>query len=308
LSIVPRVSRRTRRRPPVPLDPNQPYKVFCRDFDVEVEAEKLDSVVGPCRASTSEGRLAEVENGLAAWSIRHDFAALETAARIRAINSQEMLEDTVVSLLIDHSGSMRGQTMLLAAGTVMMASDLLQGLKVKKEVLGFTTVRWKGGLSRQKWLRSGRPVYPGRLNDLLHVIYCSTGETPVMRRYATMLRSDLTKENLDGEALEWAASRLRRRPEKQKHIIVISDGAPVDDSTLAENGAEYLENHLQSVISAIAREGDIQLSAIGINIAVDRYYEHSLVISTPDDLGGAVLQLIEQLLTVEAAKATDASK
>jgi transglutaminase-like putative cysteine protease len=289
--------RRVRTATPVPLDPSKPYQAFCHDFDLEVEAEKIDAVLGPARNSISEERFAEIEKSVAAWRVHHELAALETAARIRSANSQDVLEDTVVSLLIDHSGSMRGQPILLAARAAMMASDLLEGLRTKHEVLGFTTVRWKGGLSREKWLRSGRSPYPGRLNDVLHIIYCSAGQRLHARHCATMLREELLKENLDGEAIEWAASRLRKREENRKFIIVVSDGAPVDDSTLVQNGGQYLENHLRSVIQQIAQAGDIQLLAIGIGHAVDRYYERSITVATADDLGTALLELIEQLVS-----------
>jgi Cobalamin biosynthesis protein CobT VWA domain len=282
---------------PVPLDAAKPYQVFCRDFDLEVESDKLDLALGLARNSMSQERLAEIEKDLVAWRVHHELAVLETAARIRSANSQDVLEDTVVSLLIDHSGSMRGQCMLLAARAAMMASDLLDGLGAKQEVLGFTTARWKGGLSREKWLRSGRPPYPGRLNDVLHIIYCSAGQKLHARHCAMMLREELLKENLDGEAIQWAASRLRKREESRKFIILVSDGAPVDDSTLVENAGAYLENHLRSVIQEIAQAGDIQLSAIGIGHAVDRYYERSITVSTPDDLGTALLELIEQLFS-----------
>jgi cobaltochelatase CobT len=286
----------------VPLDPSKPYGVYCCDFDIEVEAKDLVSTLGLPRVS-SEQLLATIEDGLGAWRVRHDFAALESAARIRSTTSQEVLKDTVISLLVDHSGSMGGQRMLLAAGAVRMASDFLDGLRVKHEVLGFTTVRWRGGLSRQKWLRSGRPPYPGRLNDVLHIIYCNAGERLNMHHCATMLRPELLKENLDGEAIQWAASRLRKRGENRKSIIVVSDGAPVDESTLYENGAKYLENHLRSVIQEIAQAGDVQLSAIGINFSVDRYYQRSIAVTSPDDLGTAILQLIEQLLCTPRANA-----
>jgi cobaltochelatase CobT len=299
---------KTLRRPaPVPLDPNQPYKVFCRDFDVEIGSEQLDSVLGPHVASTSDERCTEVESNLEFWHACHTSALQETALRIRAASSQELLDDTVVSFLVDHSGSLRGRPMLLAAGSAMIASDLLNSLNVKQEVLGFTTMRWRGGLSRERWLQSGRPRHPGRLNDLLHVVYCSAGERPTSLRYARMVHTDLTKENLDGEALEWAASRLRNQPESRKHLIVISDGAPVDDSTLLENGEEYLENHLRSVIFAIDKAGDIQLSAIGIKFAVDRYYARSIVIDSPDDLGAALLRLIGQVLVVDTVGAGNAA-
>jgi len=283
-----------------PLDPSKPYSVYCRDFDVEIEAENLVSALR-LRPVSSEVLRATIESGLAAWRVRHDFAALEATSRIRSTVTEEVLKDSVISLLLDHSDSMRGQKMLLAAGAAMMASDLLDGLGVKHDVLGFTTVRWRGGLSRQKWLRSGQPPYPGRLNDVLHVIYCSAGERLKTDHCVTMLHPDLLKENLDGEAIQWATSRLRERGESRKFLIVVSDGAPVDDSTLYDNGAEYLVNHFRSVIHAIAQEGDIQLAAIGINYGVDRYYQRSVVIHSPDDLGAAVLQLIEQLLCAPQA-------
>jgi cobaltochelatase CobT len=295
-----------RRRPPahapVPLDPTKPYDVYCRDFDLELEAKKLISTLGLPPVS-SEELLAAIEDGLGAWRIRHQFAALEAAARIRSNVSQEVLEDTVVSLLVDHSGSMRGQRMLLAAAAVMMASDLLNGLKAKHEVLGFTTVLWNGGKSRRRWLRLGRPSYPGRLNDILHIIYCGAGERLNVHHFSAMLRPEILKENLDGEAVQWAASRLRMCAESRKYLIVVSDGAPVDDSTLTENGAEYLENHLRHVIHKIDQAGDIALSAIGIAYAVDGYYPRSVVVKSPDDLGTAVLELIEQLLCTPRANA-----
>jgi cobaltochelatase CobT len=292
---------------PVPLDLSKPYQVFCRDFDVEIEAGKLGGVEG-VKFMTSEERLAKIGEDLAALRVRHDSAVKEIAARIRSANSQDALKDTVVTLLVDHSGSMRGPGMLLAANLVATASDLVDGLGTKQEVLGFTTVHWNGGRSREKWLQSGRPPYPGRLNDVLHLVYCSAGQRPLVRHYATMQRPGLLKENLDGEALAWAASRLRRRGESRKCLIVLSDGAPVDDSTLSENGAEYLENHLRSVIEEITQTGDVQLAAIGIdhgrssNYNVNRYYKPSITV-TPDNLGEAVLGLIEQLLCRPQTKA-----
>lgn len=299
LVMTPRLvvmQRRSHRNTPVPLDPTKPYDVYCRDYDVELAAKDLIGTLGLPPVS-SEELLATIESGLGAWRIRHDFAALDAAARIRSKTAQETLEDTVVSLLVDHSGSMRGQRMLLAAGAAMMATDLLDGLKAKCEVLGFTTVLWNGGRSRKKWLRSGRPSYPGRLNDILHIIYRGADERLNVHHFAAMLRSEILKENLDGEAIQWAASRLRLRPERRKCLIVISDGAPVDDATLSENGGEYLENHLRRVIHEIDQAGDIDLSAIGIAYAIDRYYPRNVVIKSPDELGTAVLGLIEQLLS-----------
>ena len=301
-------SRRTMGGRPVPLSPRKPYQVFCRDFDVEVEANKLDEVLGLKFASISEERLAEIEEDLASLRVHHDSAAKETAARIRSANGQDALKDTVVTVLVDQSISMRGPGMRLATILVATASDLLDGLGTKQEVLGFTTVRWKGGRSLEKWRQSGRPPNPGRLSDVLHVIYCSAGQRPLARHYATMLQPELLKEKLDGEALAWAVSRLRRRGESRKCLVVLSGDTPVGDPTLSENGAEYLENHLRNVIEEITQTGDVQLAAIGIDHGrssyydVNRYYEPSVTV-TPENLGEAVLGLIEQLLCRPQTKA-----
>jgi cobaltochelatase CobT len=290
----------------VRFDPGRPYQVYSRDFDVEIKVDELDTFLAALpdphrgwseRSPDVEPRqLPDVEQDLATRHGSMDALLQQAAARIRAATNQDLLDDTIVSLLIDHSGSMRGRPILFAARAAMTASDLLDGLGATQEVLGFTTARWKGGQSREKWLRDGRPPYPGRLNDLLHVMYCSAGERLHARHCATMLRKDLVKENVDGEAIEWAASRLRRRGESQKYLIVVSDGAPVDDSTLLANGDAYLEHHLLSVIHGIGQAGDIQLGAIGIGHPVERYYTRSITINALEELDGAVLQLIEQLL------------
>jgi cobaltochelatase CobT len=301
------------RRHPVPFDPGWPYQVYCRDFDVEVEAGQLDAILAAAPASERQWaeRFPDVrqdfEQDLAARRANQDSIMCETAARIRGAAGQNVLDDTIVSLLIDHSGSMRGQPILFAARAAMTASDLLESLGARQEVLGFTTVRWKGGESREKWLRDGKPPYPGRLNDLLHIVYCSAGARLHADHCAMMLRRDLLKENIDGEAVEWAASRLRRCGERYKYLIVVSDGAPVDDSTLAANGYthnEYLDRHLRSAIDGISQAGDIQLAAIGIAHPVERYYPQSLTITAPEELDGAVLQLIEQMLCPPRASET----
>jgi cobaltochelatase CobT len=291
-------------RLPAPFDPCRPYQVYCHDFDVEVEAGKLDAVLAAASAvdgdrpncSVEDGQLAAFENDLAARSASREPALREAATRIRAVTGQGVLNDAVVSLLIDHSGSMRGQPILFAAQAAMGVSFLLDRLGVKHEVLGFTTVHWRGGKSRETWLRDGKPLDPGRLNDLLHIVYCSAGNRLDARHCAMMLRKGLLKENIDGEAVEWAASRLRGYEQSRKYLIVLSDGAPVDDSTLAQNDGAYMERHLLSVIDGIAQAGDIQLAAIGIAHDVGRYYPHSITITAPSELDGAVLQVIEQLL------------
>ncbi|MGW1422282.1 cobaltochelatase CobT-related protein [Bradyrhizobium manausense] len=297
LSFLPSL-RRSRRRA-VRFDPDRPYQVYTRDFDVEIKADDLDAFVAglsdPDRRWAEQfpevdpGQLYDLEKQLATRR-----AGVKTAQA--QDNSALGAADTIVSLLIDHSGSMRGQRMLFAARAALVASDLLDGLGAKQEVLGFTTARWKGGRSREKWLSDRQPSYPGRLNDLLHIIYCSAGEKLSARHCATMLRRDLVKENIDGEAVEWAASRLRRREERQKYLIVLSDGAPVDDSTLHANGDGYLSYHLSRVISEIEQAGDIRLAAIGIGHPVEQYYKQGITVSAPEELEDTLVQLINRLL------------
>jgi cobaltochelatase CobT len=281
-------------RQPASYDPNKPYLVYCRDFDVEVHANMIDSILGPSPVDSATLRK-EFLYGISAWQLRHDFASLDAAERILNETKSENLKDTVVSLLVDHSGSMRGQKMLLAAGSMVVAADLLEKLNITFEVLGFTTARWRGGCSRERWLKTGRPSYPGRLNDLLHIIYKSADQRQ-KAYYGNMIREDVLKENVDGEALAWAATRLRNRPENRKHLFIISDGAPVDDSTLMENGENYLAAHLKAVIRDIARTGDITVSAIGIDYDVGRYYQRSTVVRSPQDLGAALLSRLEEAL------------
>jgi cobaltochelatase CobT len=283
----------------VRFDPNRPYQVYTRDFDVELRASDLDALLAtlPEPDRSWAKRFPEVDPE-PLYDLEKELAARH--ARIETPQSPDNpglgAADTIVSLLIDHSGSMRGQPMLLAARAALVASDLLDRFGVKQEVLGFTTVRWKGGRSREKWLGEGKPSYPGRVNDLLHIIYCSAGEKLNAEHCAKMLRLDLLKENIDGEAIEWAASRLRRREEKQKYLIVLSDGAPVDDSTLYSNGDRYLSEHLKRVASEIEQAGDIRLAAIGIGHPVEQYYRDCITISSPEELEGALVQLINRLL------------
>lgn len=288
-------SLRGSRRRPARFDPKRPYHVYTREFDVEIEVAALDAffatIADPDRRWAK--RFPEVDPA--------QLYDLETELCARRANNQlkpplSCADEAVVTLLVDHSGSMRGEPVLFAARAALVASDLLNGMGAKLEVLGFTTARWKGGRSREKWLRDGRPPYPRRLNDLLHIIYCSAGETLTARDCAAMLRPDILKENVDGEAIVWAASRLRRRKEQRKFLIVLSDGAPVDDSTLMENGDGYLHHHLPELISEIDSVGDIRLAAIGIGHRVERYYKQSITIDSPEELEQAVVQLITQLL------------
>ncbi len=291
LSLLP--SLRNSRRRPVRFDPKRPYQIYTRDFDVEIKVDELDAFFATL--PDSDRRWAEHFPKVDTQQL-YELEQKLAAKRTSSIRPNAGVKDVIVTLLIDHSGSMRGEPILFAARAALVASDLLDGLGAKQEVLGFTTARWKGGLSREKWLRDGHPSYPGRLNDLMHVIYCSAGEKVGARHCAAMLRQDLLKENIDGEAIDWAASRLRRRKEGRKHLIVLFDGAPVDDSTLLENGDGYLHHHLIKVISDIEQVGDIQLAAIGIGRSIQPYFKKGTTISSPEQLESTVAQLIERLL------------
>jgi cobaltochelatase CobT len=205
--------------------------------------------------------------------------------------------DTVVSLLIDNSGSMRGRPITVAAMSADILARTLERCGVKAEVLGFTTRAWKGGQSREKWVADGKPPNPGRLNDLRHIIY-KAADIPWRRarkNLGLMLREGILKENIDGEALLWAHSRLLARPEQRRILMVISDGAPVDDSTLSVNMGSYLERHLREVIAWIEDTSPIELVAIGIGHDVTRYYRRAVTIMDAEELGGTVMQQLTSL-------------
>ena len=203
-------------------------------------------------------------------------------------------KDTVVSLLIDNSGSMRGRPISIAATCADVLTRTLERCGVATEILGFTTRGWKGGQSREQWLSEGRPPHPGRLNDLRHIVYKRADEPyrHSRRSLGLMMREGLLKENIDGEALLWAHARLLARPEERRILLVISDGAPVDDSTASANGGTYLEKHLRQVIGWIEGRSSVELAAIGIGHDVTRYYSRAVTIMDAEQLGGA---LIEQL-------------
>jgi cobaltochelatase CobT len=210
------------------------------------------------------------------------------------IERETEFKDTVVSLLIDNSGSMRGRPISIAATCADVLARTLERCGVATEILGFTTRGWKGGQSREQWLSEGRPPNPGRLNDLRHIIYKRADEPyrHSRRSLGLMMREGLLKENIDGEALLWAHARLLARPEERRILLVISDGAPVDDSTASANGGTYLEKHLRQVIGWIEGRSNVELAAIGIGHDVTRYYTRAVTIMDAEQLGGA---LIEQL-------------
>ncbi len=213
------------------------------------------------------------------------------------IEKDTQFRDTVVTLLIDNSGSMRGRPISIAAITADILARTLERCAVKVEVLGFTTSTWKGGKSRETWLKSGKPPHPGRLNDLRHIIY-KAADAPLRRcrrNLGLMLREGLLKENIDGEALLWAHTRLLARHEDRRILIVISDGAPVDDSTLSSNPSVYLEQHLREVITKIEATSPVQLLAIGIGHDVTRYYKRAVTITDVEQLGGTVMNELADL-------------
>ena len=273
---------------------NNNYSIFTTEFDEVIEAKdlttadeairlrtQLDNLIKPHQ--TTIGKLANRLQRLllakqnTSWNFNLDEGLLDTARLHRVIaepghplsykqETENNFKDTVVTLLIDNSGSMRGRSISLAAICTDIIGSTLERCQIKTEVLGFTTKNWKGGDSKQKWINSGSSINPGRLNDIRHIIYKSADNSwrRARKYFGAMLREGLLKENIDGEALSWSHERLFKRNEDRKIIIVISDGAPVDDSTLSTNGEEYLDNHLKRIISYIENDSPIELRAIGI--------------------------------------------
>ncbi|MBV9863089.1 MAG: cobaltochelatase subunit CobT, partial [Alphaproteobacteria bacterium] len=214
---------------------------------------------------------------------------------------ETQFRDTVVGLLIDNSGSMRGRPITVAAMSADILARTLERCGVKVEILGFTTRAWKGGQARERWIAAGKPPNPGRLNDLRHIVY-KAADAPwrrARRNLGLMLREGILKENIDGEALLWAYNRLLGRPEQRRILMVISDGAPVDDSTLSVNPGNYLEKHLREVIRDIERLGDVELTAIGIGHDVTRYYRRAVTIVDAEQLGGVMLEKLAELFEEE---------
>ena len=301
------------------------YTVFTREHDETVEAhelavaEELDRLRGFLdkelkNLSTVVSRLAnKLQRKLLAqqnraWDFDLEEGTLD-AARLTRIIIDPMaplsfkrerdtdFRDTVVTLLLDNSGSMRGRPIMVAACCAEILARTLERCGVKVEILGFTTRAWKGGQSRERWIEAGKPAQPGRLNDLRHIIYKKADEPwrRARRSLALMMREGLLKENIDGEALAWAHSRLLGRPEQRRILMMISDGAPVDDSTLSANTGTYLENHLRQVISEIETRSPVELLAIGIGHDVTRYYRRAVTITDPSELAGAMTEKLVEL-------------
>ncbi len=312
--------------PPMPVSEADPgYTVYSTDFDEEIRAEDLaepaelerlraylDQQLEPLKGAV--GRLAnklmrrlqaqqnrswlfDLEEGiLDAGRLARVVANPTTPLSFKQEKDTEF-RDTVVTLLLDNSGSMRGRPISIAAICADVLARTLERCQVKVEILGFTTRAWKGGQSREKWLGDGRPQQPGRLNDLRHIIYKSA-DAPWRRarpNLGLMMKEGLLKENIDGEALEWAHKRIATRPEVRKILMVISDGAPVDDSTLSVNPANFLEKHLRDVIAMVEKRKQVELLAIGIGHDVTRYYERAVTITDVEQLAGAMTEQLAAL-------------
>lgn len=311
-------------------DASPDYRVFDRSNDEIVNAEDLcdaeeltrlrsflDQQVAPLKGAV--GRLANrLQRRLMAqqnrsWEFDQEEGMLDAGrlARVVAnpttplsfkVEKDTEFRDTVVTILLDNSGSMRGRPITIAAVSADVLARTLERCRVKTEILGFTTKAWKGGTARQNWIGSGRPAKPGRLNDLRHIIY-KAADAPWRRarqNLGLMLREGLLKENIDGEALEWAYKRLAGRQEQRRILMVISDGAPVDDSTLSANPSHYLEKHLRDVIRMIESQNRVELVAIGIGHDVTRYYRRAVTITDAEQLGGAITDQLAGLFETKA--------
>ncbi len=322
-------------RPNRPLDhlPDAPfYKVFTDAFDEVIKAEELCDVdeLDRLRKYLDQqmahltGAVSKLANRLQRrllaqqrrhWNFDLEEGVLDAGRLSRVVTdplrplsykleSDTEFKDTVVTLLLDNSGSMRGRPISIAAISADILARTLERCGVKVEILGFTTKAWKGGQSREKWLQASRPQKPGRLNDLRHIIY-KTADSPwrrARRNLGLMMREGLLKENIDGEALMWAHNRLIARPEERRIMMVISDGAPVDDSTLSVNSGTYLENHLRQVINWIESRSPVELIAIGIGHDVTRYYQRAVTILDAEQLGGAMTEQLASLFAEVAPK------
>ena len=318
--------------PPAPApaseaDPD--YQVYLDTHDEEIAAEDLaepaelerlraylDQQLEPLKGAVSrlanklQRRLQAQQNRSWLFDLEEGILDAGRLARVVAnpttplsfkVEKDTEFRDTVVTLLLDNSGSMRGRPISIAAICADVLARTLERCNVKVEILGFTTRAWKGGQSREAWLADGRPANPGRLNDLRHILYKKADEPwrRARRNLGLMMREGLLKENIDGEALLWAHDRLLRRPEDRRILMVISDGAPVDDSTLSVNQAGFLESHLRKVIDWIEKQSPVQLAAIGIGHDVTRYYKRSVTIMDVEQLGGTIIEQLADLFEIE---------
>ena len=309
------------------------YKTFTEEFDEIIKAEDLESIEELARLRKNlDQQLLQLKNFISklanklqrkllakqnrSWNFDLEEGLLDTSKLTRVImdpfNSLSFkkekdveFKDTLVTILIDNSGSMRGKPISVAAICADILSRTLERCMVKVEILGFTTKHWKGGSSREKWMKNDKPNFPGRLNDLRHIIYKSA-DTPWRQakiNMGLMLKEGLLKENIDGEALKWAFNKMNKRKEDRKILMVISDGAPVDDSTLSTNTSDYLENNLKKTVKWIESKSNIELLAIGIGHDVTRYYSRAVKITDVQDLGDVMINELTDLF-VEKNKTT----
>lgn len=303
----------------------QEYKVYTKDFDEEVKAEELCDSQELARLrgrldqlmESSKNAIAKLANRLQrlllaqqnrSWEFDKEEGQLDPSKLHKIIvdpltplsfkiEKDSEFKDTLVSILVDSSGSMRGRSMTTAAICADIIGSTLDRCNIKTEILGFTTKHWKGGDSRKLWLEQGKIPNPGRLNDLRHIIFKPADQAwrRGRKNLGLMLREGLLKENVDGEALMWAQNRLNKRPEQRKILMVISDGAPVDDSTLSTNSTNYLDTHLRDVIKKVETASETELIAIGIGHDVTRYYKKAVTIHRAEELGGAMLDQLTSL-------------
>jgi len=322
----------------MPVRPNRPMSDLPSGFDYAPWTEKYDEIISATELCDEEeltrlrafldqqltnlqGAVTKLANRLQrrlmaqqnrSWDFDQEEGMLDAARLARVVSNpahslsykierETDFRDTVVTLLIDNSGSMRGRPISIAAISADIMARTLERCGVKTEILGFTTRAWKGGQCRESWLAADRPANPGRLNDLRHIIYKQADEPwrRARKNLGLMMREGLLKENIDGEALLWAHSRLIARPEERRILMVISDGAPVDDSTLSVNHGAYLENHLRKVIEWIEGRSPVQLVAIGIGHDVTRYYKRAVTIMDAEQLGGTMVEQLAGLFDEE---------
>ena len=311
------------------LDKLENYKFYTDKFDEVVKAEELCDLkeLDRLRLSldqqvfTFKPLIAKIANRLQRkllaqqnrqWEFNLEEGYLDTSrlARIIANPTHKLsfkkeknieFKDTVVTLLIDNSGSMRGRPITVAALCSDILARTLERCLIKTEILGFTTKAWKGGQSREKWIKNDMPQKPGRLNELMHIIYKAPEDTlkKINHNFALMLKDGLLKENIDGESLLWAFQRIVKRNEERKILMVISDGAPVDDSTISSNSSNYLEKHLKKVIDMIQNESNVEIIAIGIGHDVSKYYKKAVTIHDPDQLGGVMVEKFSELFKIK---------
>jgi cobaltochelatase CobT len=314
------------------------YKPFITEFDEIVEAENLCDpdelsrlrMLLDQQLQHLQGVISKLANRLQrrllakqqrAWEFDLEEGLLDAARLSRVVvdpvlplsfkrEKETDFRDTVVSLLIDNSGSMRGRPISIAAMSADILARTLERCAVKVEILGFTTRAWKGGQSRERWIAQGKPANPGRLNDLRHIVYKSA-DAPWRRarkNLGLMLREGILKENIDGEALMWAHNRLIARPEQRRILMVISDGAPVDDSTLSVNAGNYLERHLRQVIDWVETRSPVELVAIGIGHDVTRYYRRAVTIVDAEQLGGTMMEKLAELFDEDVRRGAAAPR